>query len=93
MTTVPELKGIDYFFFLLDKVFPEYSFWLNVNTARTNVIFGKEFRLLKGPGFYDCQEGGITYEVGPRTFVAGSTKMSVPDSTSALFPLRRQGTR
>ena len=69
VTTVPELKGIDYFFFLLDKVFPEYSFWLNVNTARTNVIFGEEFRLLKGPGFYDCQEGGITYEVGPRTFV------------------------
>ncbi len=69
VTTVPELKGIDYLFFLLDKVFPEYSFWLNVNDKPTNVIFGEEFRLLKGPGFYDCQDGGLTYEVGPRTFV------------------------
>ena len=69
VTTVLELKGIDYFFFLLDKVFPEYSFWLNVNDQKTNVVFGEEFRLLKGPGFYDCQDGGITYEVGPRTFV------------------------
>ena len=69
VTTVPELKGIDYFFFLLDKVFPEYSFWLNVNDKPTNVVFGDAFTLLKGPGFYDCQDGGITYEVGPRTFV------------------------
>ena len=69
VTTVPELKGIDYLFFLLDKVFPEYSFWLNLNDKKTNVIFGEKFTLLKGPGFYDCQDGGITYEVGPQTFV------------------------
>ena len=25
--------------------------------------------MLRGPGFYDCQDGGIVYEVGPRTFV------------------------
>ncbi len=69
VTTVPELKGIDYFLFLLDKVFPEYSFWMNVNDKKTNVIFGDEFHLLKGPGRYECQDGGIVYEVGPRTFV------------------------
>ena len=69
VVTVPELKGIDYLFFLLDKVFPEYSFWLNINEKPTNVIYGEEFKLLRGPGFYDCQDGGIVYEVGPRTFV------------------------
>lgn len=69
VVTVPELKGIDYLLFLLDKVFPAYSFWLNVNDKKTNVIFGESFTLLKGPGFYECQDGGISYEVGPRTFV------------------------
>ena len=69
VATVPELKGIDYFLFLLDKVFPVYSFWLNVNDKKTNVVFGETFTLLKGPGFYECQDGGIAYEVGPRTFV------------------------
>ena len=69
VVTVPELKGIDYLFFLLDDIFPEYSFWLNINTSRSNVIFGETFRLLKGEGFYACQDGGISYEVGPQTFV------------------------
>ena len=69
VSTVPEIKGIDYLLFLLDKVFPAYSFWLNVNDKKTNVVFGEEFRLIKGPGFYECQDGGIVYEVGPRTFV------------------------
>ena len=69
VVTVPELKGIDYFLYLLGEIFPEYSCWLNINTQRTNVIFGEEFVLVKGPGFYEGQDGGIAYEVGPRTFV------------------------
>ncbi len=64
-----ELKGIDYFLFLLDEIFPEYSFYLNYNPDDTNVVFGKQFTLLKGAGVYGCTENGISYEAGPNTFV------------------------
>lgn len=66
---VPEIKGIDYLLFLLDGIFPEYSFYLNFNDKKTNVIFGERFELLKGKGFYECTESGITYEAGAQTFV------------------------
>ena len=69
VTTVREIKGIDYLLFLLDEIFPAYSFYLNFNDARTNVVFGKEFLLLKGKGSYECTDGGIVYEAGPQTFV------------------------
>ncbi len=69
VTTVREIKGIDYFCHLLDKIFPEYSLYLNVNTRATNVIFGSEFILVKGVGGYESSEGGIFFEAGPNTFV------------------------
>ena len=69
VATVREIKGIDYLLFLLSEIFPEYSFYLNFNDSKTNVIFGKEFTLLKGKGFYECTENGITFEAGASTFV------------------------
>ncbi|MDE5896959.1 MAG: 23S rRNA (uracil(1939)-C(5))-methyltransferase RlmD, partial [Clostridia bacterium] len=69
VTAIPEIKGIDYLLFLLDGIFPEYSFYLNLNDKRTNVVFGEKFTLLKGKGFYECTEGGVTYEAGASTFV------------------------
>ena len=69
VTAVRELKGIDYFLFLLDDIFPAYSFFLNFNDRDTNVVFGEEFQLLKGPGVYERTEGGITYEAGANTFL------------------------
>ena len=69
VVTVPELKGIDYFAFLLDGVFHEYSLFLNFNGEDTNVIFGKEFQKIKGRGSYECTDMGITFEAGPNTFV------------------------
>ncbi len=69
VATVRELKGIDFLLHLLDEIFFEYSFYLNVNDKRTNVIFGEEFRLVKGEGFYECVEGGIIFEAGVNTFV------------------------
>lgn len=69
VTAERTLPGVDYFLFLLDKIFPEYSFYLNYNPERTNVIFGKEFTLLKGSGFYECTESGISFEAGANTFV------------------------
>ena len=69
VTTVRSLKGIDFFLFLLDQIFPDYSLLLNVNTRRTNVVFGEEFVLVKGPAFYECTEAGIAFEAGANTFV------------------------
>ena len=67
--TVAEIKGIDYLLYLLDGIFPEYSFYLNLNDRKTNVVFGEKFTLLKGKGFYECSECGIVYEAGANTFV------------------------
>ncbi len=69
VTAERTLPGVDYFLFLLDGIFPEYSFYLNYNPENTNVVFGKEFTLLKGKGVYECTEGGISFEAGPNTFV------------------------
>lgn len=69
VVTVSEIKGIDYFLFLLDEIFPTYSFYLNFNDRKTNVVFGEQFRLLKGRGMYESTDSGITFEVGPNTFV------------------------
>ena len=69
VTAEREIKGIDYFLHLLDEVFGEYSLYLNFNNANTNVIFGEEFRLIKGKGTYECDDGGITFEAGASTFV------------------------
>lgn len=60
---------IDAFLKRLDKIFPEYSFYLNYHPENTNVIFGKEFRLLKGAGSYEGEECGIIYEAGVNTFL------------------------
>ena len=69
VVTVPEIKGIDYLLYLLDGIFPEYSFYLSFNDSDTNVVFGEKFELVKGKGFYDCTENGITYEAGAQTFL------------------------
>lgn len=69
VTTERTLPGIDYFLYLLDGIFPEYSFYLNYHPEDGNVIFGKEFTLLKGVGIYECKESGVSYEAGPNTFV------------------------
>ena len=69
VVTVPVLNGIDYLLFRLGEIFREFSFYLNYNDKKSNVIFGETFTLLKGKGIYECSEGGISYEAGPRTFV------------------------
>lgn len=69
VTTERRLAGIDYLTFLLDGIFSEYSFYLNYQPNDTNAVFGEEFTLLKGEGFYECVENGIAYEAGPSTFV------------------------
>lgn len=69
VSTVREIKGIDYFVHLLGNIFAKFSLYLNINADQTNVIFGKEFILVAGSGFYECEEAGIIFEAGAQTFV------------------------
>lgn len=69
VATVREIKGIDYLLYLLDQIFGEYSFFLNINREKTNVIFGKEHILLKGKESFECIDCGVTFEAGAQTFV------------------------
>lgn len=69
LVVTEEIAGIDYFYYLLDGIFPEYGFYLNFNRKRTNVVFGEEFKLMRGRGFYECTDGGVTFEAGANTFV------------------------
>ena len=54
---------------LLKEKFETFSLYLNFNPADTNVVFGKEFRLLHGDGFVEGKEQGVCFEAGPITFL------------------------
>ena len=64
-----DLVGIGHFIELLKRDFRHFSLYVNVNAEDTNVIFGKEFHLVHGTGFFEGTEYGITYEAGPVTFL------------------------
>ncbi len=65
----PNLPKIEYFIDLLSKEFALFTLYVNVNADDTNVIFGKEFHLVHGAGFFEAEEQGIRYEAGPVTFL------------------------
>jgi len=64
-----DLPGLGYFVELLKGCFSEFTFYLNIHTKPTNVIFGEEFQLVHGTGIFQATEQGITYEAGPITFL------------------------
>lgn len=64
------VKGLDYLVDLLDKEFCDnYSLYININDSRSNVIYGDEFRLVKGKGEYESEMLGIKYGIGVRSFM------------------------
>ncbi len=64
-----DIPNAPYLIGLLSEIFACFTLYLNVNAEETNVIFGKEFRLLHGEGVFDAVEQGIRYEAGPVTFL------------------------
>ena len=54
---------------ILQESFEKFTLYLNFNDKDTNVIFGEEFSLIYGEGFFDAEEQGIRYEAGPVTFL------------------------
>lgn len=63
------LPKLSYLAELLSETLKEFSLYLNFNDSDTNVIFGKEFQLVHGTGFFEAEEQGIRYEAGPVTFL------------------------
>ncbi len=53
----------------LEKNFSEFTFLLNIKSEDTNVIFGKEWRICRGEGFFEAEENGIKYKAGANTFL------------------------
>lgn len=47
----------------------KFTLWLNVNRAESNVIFGKEWRLCSGEGFFTGEDEGIKFKAGANTFL------------------------
>ena len=69
VTAKRQLPNIPYLLGLLAENFHNFTLYLNFNDGDTNVIFGKEFELLHGAGFFEAEEQGIRYEAGPVTFL------------------------
>ncbi len=64
-----KLPNLPYFVDLLSQAFHSFSLYVNVNDKDTNVVFGNEFHLVHGTGFFKATEQGIAYEAGPVTFL------------------------
>ncbi len=64
-----ELPNLAYLIGLLEEGLHSITVYINRNAEDTNVILGKEFKLVHGEGFFETEERGIRYEAGPVTFL------------------------
>ncbi len=69
LVATEEIAGIGYFYHLLDGIFPEYSFFLGIDTSRGNAVLKEPPRLMKGKPFYEGMENGVLFEAGASTFL------------------------
>ncbi len=46
-----------------------FALYVNINPKNTNVIYGDEFRLVKGPANFSAEMLGIKYKAGVRSFM------------------------
>lgn len=64
------LRGADKLVSILkENVKTEFSLYFNVNDKRTNVIYGNEFILKYGKGFYFGETFGVKYKIGVQSFM------------------------
>ena len=69
VTAKRNLPNLSHLIHLLNEAFRQVTLYVNFNNSDTNVIFGKEFQLVHGIGFFEAEEQGIRYEAGPVTFL------------------------
>ena len=58
---------------LQENLSNNFSFYLNINKASTNVIYGNEFKLIYGEPEYYSNMLGIKYPIGVRSFMQVNT--------------------
>ncbi|MDE6441774.1 MAG: 23S rRNA (uracil(1939)-C(5))-methyltransferase RlmD [Clostridia bacterium] len=54
---------------ILSEKFKNFTLLLNVNDTDTNVIFGQEWHICHGEGFFEAEDLGIKYRAGANTFL------------------------
>ncbi len=64
-----QIPHINEFVKILKENFIEFSLYLNFNDKDTNVVFGDEFSLIYGKGFYTTELCGIKCDVGVKSFM------------------------
>ena len=53
----------------IEKRFPEISgIIVNINTENTNVVLGKQYRILRGKGYIEDRLCGLSFRISPESF-------------------------
>jgi len=68
VTPRSRLAGIDYFAQKLSEI-GEFTLSLNINAAKSNVVFGEKFIHIVGNGEYSANECGVEYKATAETFL------------------------
>lgn len=53
----------------LSRYFSDFTLYLNINGGEGNGIFGKEWRLCHGEGYFCAEDCGIKFKAGANTFL------------------------
>ncbi len=54
---------------ILEKEFNNFTLLLNVNKSSGNAVFGKEWHICRGEGYFMGEDEGIKFKAGPNTFL------------------------
>jgi 23S rRNA (uracil1939-C5)-methyltransferase len=53
----------------LENIFKKFTLLLNVNKGVNNTIFGKDWRVCAGDGFFEGEDEGVKFKAGANTFL------------------------
>lgn len=70
-----KINGVNGLIDRLSAKFGKISVYLNINKMDNNVILGDKFILLYGDGKITLNEFGITYKIGPQSFMQVNNKV------------------
>ena len=76
VVTDERIRGIDYLIKILtQKLNLTFSLFLNINTSRSNVVYGERFILKHGKPFYMSELRGVKYKIGVQSFMQVNNEM------------------
>lgn len=61
--------GLEKFAELLEKEFKKFTLLLNVNSSTGNAVFGKEWHICRGDGYFYGEDMGVKFKAGANTFL------------------------